>query len=136
MSVLHLDEIALVSLGPFDVASSSASAITLEQRPSNDGQQNPPFIYTLDVVEAKTVRVRLGRKGRDGVLQDNLKADLPLGACDELEVRPARALATLIPSEADLILPPCARSTGMPRSFVSSSLAVSRASSATRRARS
>lgn len=85
MSTPHPYEIPLSSLAPFDLAGSTASSITLEQQPSSDADE-PSFVYTLDIVGHTSVRFRLGWKGRDGVLQNNLKEELPSGTFDDLEV--------------------------------------------------
>jgi hypothetical protein len=106
MSTPHPYEVPLGSQAPFELASSTGSAITLEQRrllsSDDDDGRPPPFVYRLDVVGPDMVRVRLGRKGRDGVLQNNLKPNLPTYAFDALEVRdPSRLLALSLCRQAD-----------------------------------
>lgn len=82
-----LYEVLLSALPPFELAGSTASSVTLEQRPSASPDDPPPFVYQLDVVSSSIIRVRLGVKGADGVLGNNLKAELPSAPFERLEVR-------------------------------------------------
>lgn len=85
-------EVPLASLPAFELVKADEGGVVLEQRQvdqsaSSGGTQLPPLVYTLEPVGGSMLRVRLGRKGRDGVLEYGLKRELAEGKLKGLKVR-------------------------------------------------
>lgn len=85
-------DVPLASLAPFELVKADEGGVVLEQRPvdqsaSSGGTQLPPLVYTLEPVGGSTLRVRLGRKGSDGVMENGLKRELAEGNLEGLKVR-------------------------------------------------